>query len=83
MYGWQLSEHLVQAGLIASIGTLYPILGRLRAHGLATAFDEPSATGPVRKYYRLTTLGHAQLSAFRLQWVPFTQSVQQLIGACS
>ena len=80
MYGWQLSEQLVQAGLIASIGTLYPVLGRLRAQGLATAFDQPSATGPVRKYYRLTPLGRAQLTAFRLQWGPFTASVHQLIG---
>ncbi|HAQ9640223.1 TPA: helix-turn-helix transcriptional regulator, partial [Enterococcus faecium] len=67
-------------GLAASIGTLYPVLGRLRAQGLATAFDQPSATGPVRKYYRLTPLGRAQLSAFRLQWAPFTASVHRLIG---
>lgn len=80
MYGWQLSEQLVQAGLVASIGTLYPVLGRLRAQGLATAFDQPSATGPVRKYYRLTPLGRAQLTAFRLRWGPFTASVHELIG---
>lgn len=80
MYGWQLSEQLVEAGLVASIGTLYPILGRLRAQGLATAFDQPSATGPVRKYYRLTPLGRDQLGAFRLQWAPFTASVHRLIG---
>lgn len=80
MYGWQLSVHLVQAGLIASIGTLYPVLGRLRSQGLATAFDGPSDAGPVRKYYRLTPLGRDQLAAFRLQWGPFTASVQQLIG---
>jgi PadR family transcriptional regulator PadR len=80
MYGWQLSERLVEAGLVASIGTLYPLLGRLRAQGLAVAFDRPSATGPVRKYYRLTPLGRAQLTTFRLQWAPFTASVNELIG---
>lgn len=80
MYGWQLSEQLVQAGLAASIGTLYPLLGRLRTQGLVTAFDQPSATGPVRKYYRLTPLGRSQLTAFRLQWGSFTASVQRLIG---
>ena len=80
MYGWQLSEQLVRAGLVASIGTLYPILSRLRAKGLATAFDQPSAMGPVRKYYRLTAPGREQLDAFRLQWGPFTASVHELIG---
>lgn len=80
MYGWQLSEQLVQAGMIASIGTLYPILSRLRSQGLATAYDEASAAGPVRKYYRLTDAGTAQLEAFRTQWGPFTATVHRLVG---
>lgn len=80
MYGWQLSEQLVQAGLVASIGTLYPLLSRLRAQGFAAVFDRASATGPVRKYYSLTPLGRAQLTAFRRQWGPFAASVHQLIG---
>ncbi|MEH6782219.1 MAG: PadR family transcriptional regulator, partial [Rhodoglobus sp.] len=51
MYGWQLSERLVDARMIASIGTLYPMLSRLRTQGLVTSYDEASASGPVRKYY--------------------------------
>jgi PadR family transcriptional regulator PadR len=80
MYGWQLSERLVASGLIASIGTLYPMLARLRSQGLVTALDEASASGPVRKYYRLTPLGEAQLESFRDQWVPFAATVHQLVG---
>lgn len=76
----RLAPQLVEAGLVASIGTLYPLLGRLRTQGLVTAFGQPSATGPVRKYYRLTPLERAQLAAFRLQWGPFTASVHQFIG---
>lgn len=80
MYGWQLSERLVTAGMIASIGTLYPMLSRLRGQGLVTAYDEASAAGPVRKYYRLTSAGIAQLDAFRRQWPPFTATVHELVG---
>lgn len=80
MYGWQLSQQLTGAGMIASIGTLYPILSRLRAQGLATAYDEASAAGPVRKYYRLTPAGTAHLNAFRRQWGPFTTTVHRLVG---
>lgn len=80
MYGWQLSERLIDAGMIASIGTLYPMLARLRVQGLATAFDQASTAGPVRKYYRLTTEGIAQLELFRLQWDPFVATVLQLVG---
>lgn len=80
MYGWQLSEQLVASGMIASIGTLYPMLSRLRSQGLVTAYDQASAAGPVRKYYRLTLDGTNQLAAFREQWTPFAATVQHLVG---
>ena len=80
MYGWQLSERLVAADMIASIGTLYPMLSRLRGQGLIAAFDQASTAGPVRKYYRLTAEGTAQLDSFRLQWEPFAATVVQLVG---
>ncbi len=80
MYGWQLSEQLVAHGMIASIGTLYPILGRLRAQGLVSSFDEASPAGPVRKFYELTDAGWQRLSAFRRQWEPFSATVLQLVG---
>lgn len=80
MYGWQLADALTGAGLIASIGTLYPLLGRLRDNGWVTTFDQPSETGPVRKYYRLTDAGTAQLAQFRAHWAPFTRVVTGIVG---
>ena len=79
MYGWQLSETLTARGLIASIGTLYPMLTRLRTQGLLSSFDEASDAGPVRKYYRLTDLGTRELDAFRVQWGSFSSTVDELI----
>lgn len=80
MYGWQLSETLTARGLIASIGTLYPVLGRLRAQGLVSSYDQASDAGPARKYYRLTNAGTRQLDSFRQQWGPFTRAVSGFIG---
>lgn len=80
MYGWQLSEMLIEHGMIASIGTLYPVLSRLRAQGLVITFDEASGSGPVRRYYRLTDAGIDQLAEFREQWGPFTRTVHHLVG---
>jgi len=80
MYGWELSDALTGAGLIASIGTLYPLLGRLRDNGWVTTFDQPSDSGPVRKYYRLTDAGIAQLAHFRAQWTPFARIVTGIVG---
>lgn len=80
MYGWQLSESLTQAGLIGSIGTLYPLLARLRENEWVLTFDQPSPSGPARKYYQLSPLGRAQLALFRTQWMPFAASVTHLLG---
>ena len=80
MYGWQLAELLTGRGLIASIGTLYPMLTRLRTGGLVSSFDQASDAGPVRKYYRLTSAGTEELELFRVQWAPFASTVNELIG---
>ncbi|WP_435746899.1 PadR family transcriptional regulator [Microbacterium sp. PMB16] len=80
MYGWQLADALTRAGLIASIGTLYPLLGRLRDNGWVSTFDLPSESGPVRKYYRLTDVGTEQLERFRVQWTPFARVVTGIVG---
>ncbi|ALX65611.1 PadR family transcriptional regulator [Microbacterium sp. XT11] len=80
MYGWQLSDELTRAGLIASIGTLYPLLARLRDNGWVSTFEQPSESGPVRKYYRLTDAGTRQLVRFRAQWTPFARAVTGFVG---
>ncbi|MGN8025151.1 PadR family transcriptional regulator [Microbacterium sp. 22242] len=80
MYGWELSERLIAEGLIASIGTLYPLLSRLRQSGWVRTFEQPSASGPVRRYYELTPSGKEQLERFRSSWVPFARSVAELIA---
>ena len=78
MYGWQLSEPLIASGMIASIGTLYPVLSRLRAQGLVSSYDQASDAGPVRKYYRLTRLGKDHLAEFRAYWASLTTFIDEL-----
>lgn len=46
MYGWQLASALTKRDLIASIGTLYPLLGRLRDRGLIVAFEQEQELEP-------------------------------------
>ena len=80
MYGWQLAEELIQRGqIIASIGTLYPVLGRLRDQELVTTFELPSEIGPSRKYYQLTPKGATELNQFRETWKQFTADVSAVI----
>ena len=80
MYGWQLSQQLIErGGFIASIGTLYPLLARLRAKGWVLTFDQASDAGPARRYYRLTDGGRAALADFHAQWTGFSDSVDALL----
>lgn len=80
MYGWQLAEALSGPGVIAGIGTLYPVLTRLREAGLITAFESTSGVGPIRKYYQLTEAGMGRLRAFREQWPVFVGTVSNFVG---
>ena len=79
MYGWALSDALQVRGMIASIGTLYPVLSRLRARGLVSSYDQASDAGPARRYYRVTDAGTRHLDSFRQQWGPFTRTVSDII----
>ena len=82
LYGLELSRRLVAAdGLVASDGTIYPLLARLRRQGLVETDWVESATGPPRRYYRLTPKGREALHSFVLQWRTFRDSVDQVIAA--
>lgn len=48
---------------------LYPFLKRLERDGLIKSQWRLSEVGPLRKYYRLTELGLAELEAEKSQWL--------------
>lgn len=61
-YGYLLVKRLVSMdGLGISEGTIYPLLSRLKRHGLVDTRLEESNEGPARKYYSLTPHGQKQL----------------------
>jgi PadR family transcriptional regulator PadR len=80
MYGWQLAQTLGERGLVASIGTLYPILARLSAEGLVTSYIAESSQGPPRRYYELTTDGRERVVEFRDEWDRFVVAVNDTVG---
>jgi PadR family transcriptional regulator PadR len=79
-YSFDLVRALGDAeGLVTSEGTLYPLLGRLRREGMVQTSWRESASGPPRRYYRITPDGDAALEAFANQWARFRDSVDSLI----
>ncbi|WP_120005104.1 PadR family transcriptional regulator [Nesterenkonia muleiensis] len=81
-YGRQLAQQLSEEhGLLESQGTLYPLLSRLRKQGWVSTAWQESASGPPRRYYELTELGHRALEAFEQDWTPFRDDVDAVLNA--
>lgn len=78
-YGYDLVTELSEAGLLASGGTIYPLLSRLRKEDLVQTSWQESPSGPPRRYYSLTTQGKAALSDFTRSWTDFRASVDQIL----
>jgi PadR family transcriptional regulator PadR len=79
-YGFDLVRSLASVdGIVASEGTLYPMLSRLRKAGLVETTWRESAEGPPRRYYRLTDRGSEELGKFIEEWQRFRDVVDRIL----
>ncbi len=78
-YGYDLVTELSEAGLLASEGTMYPLLSRLRKVELVETSWRESTSGPPRRYYSLTPRGQDAVVAFRVAWSDFKGSVDTIM----
>ncbi|MGH6955748.1 MAG: PadR family transcriptional regulator [Caulobacteraceae bacterium] len=77
-YAYEIASRL--AGAIGmGEGTIYPLMRRMQADGLVETYLVESASGPPRKYYRLTEAGHRSLSAQKNAWRAFAGAVQAIL----
>src|ERR1035437_5897563 len=80
-YGFELARELGARGqIIASEGTLYPLLARLRRNGLVETSWQESTAGPPRRYYHLTSDGELALASFKKQWRVFRDAVEEILN---
>lgn len=80
LYGLDIARRLVADGqLMASEGTLYPLLSRLRKSGWVETSWAESAVGPPRRYYEITPAGRAALADFAATWRPFRDAVDSIL----
>ena len=56
-------------------GSLYPALHRLQRKGLLTSEWKESGSGPMAKYYSLTTAGRKSLQEEKAQWQRYAGAV--------
>ena len=78
VYVADILERLGSTDFATREGTLYPLLSKMRRDGLLDYAWRESTAGPPRKYYRLTTLGRAQLDEFRTYWASLTALIDDL-----
>ena len=78
-YGYDLVIELSDAGLLASEGTIYPLLSRLRKEELVRTSWQESPSGPPRRYYALTAQGRDALRDFTRSWTDFRSNVDQIL----
>jgi len=81
IYGRDLAKRLHELGLLASEGSLYPLLARLREAGLVETQWRESTAGPPRRYYRLTAAGREAVTAFEAGWNALAESVGEALAS--
>lgn len=84
MYGLELAGALMNRGLTASEGSLYPLLARMREAGaVETRWEQPEDTGGTRprRYYAITARGRELLAVFGTVWGGIAGEVESLIVA--
>jgi PadR family transcriptional regulator PadR len=78
-YAFEIVRVLGDRGLVTSEGTIYPLLARLRRDGLVSTAWRESASGPPRRYYRITDAGSRVLDTFIADWSAFRDAVDGLL----
>lgn len=74
----ELMEHLSDAGLELSPGTLYPLLKRMSDNGILAENWEPSPSGPPRKFLALTEIGLALAKIYKNEWDELVTTIAAL-----
>lgn len=80
-YGYQILQQLnAVTRLELTESTLYPVLARLARDGLVKVRAARSPAGPPRRYYRLTSAGHARLKEMTSHWIGVRDAVDHLLN---
>lgn len=85
LYGYLIAKRMELLGegvLAGKQSALYPVLRNLEAAGLLDSHVEPSASGPPRRYYRITAPGREVLARWAAAWRATRDSVDLVLGAC-
>jgi PadR family transcriptional regulator PadR len=78
-YAYEIASRMADAVGMGE-GTIYPLMRRMQNDGLVSTYLQESASGPPRKYYRLTRTGAAALKSQIADWMAFEVAVRKILG---
>ena len=78
-YAYDIASRLAK-GIGMGEGTIYPLMRRMQADGLVKTYLAESASGPSRKYYKLTPAGRAAFAEQQAEWEAFAGAVSKILG---
>lgn len=83
LYGFEIAKRIGQrtgGALKFTLASLYPLLYEMEKRGWLEAYWQRNLAGRDRRYYRLTVVGHRQLTPLREEWRSFFQALDALAG---
>ena len=81
-YAYEIASRLSD-GIGMGEGTIYPLMRRMQSDGLVKTYHVESASGPSRKYYKLTAAGRTAFDAQKSEWAAFEAAVRKILGEAS
>ena len=72
-YGYKITQD-VRCAIDISESTLYPVLRRLQKEDCLEVYDM-AIDGRNRRYYKITSVGIAQLSLYKEEWKQYSQRI--------
>ena len=78
-YAYDIASRMAEAVGMGE-GTIYPLMRRMQNDGLVSTYLMESASGPPRKYYKITRTGMTALKAQTADWTEFETSVRKILG---
>jgi len=79
-YAYEIASTLSKA-IDMGEGTIYPLMRRMQSDGQVETYLVESASGPSRKYYRLTDAGRRALETQTAEWRAFVVAVEGVLNA--
>ena len=78
-YAYEIASQMADAVGMGE-GTIYPLMRRMQNDDLVTTYLQESASGPPRKYYKLTESGQSFLELLRQTWRELVDSTEFIIN---